>query len=85
MALLLYGAGVGTGGAFLTGGSVGSGLSALTHPADTLAPAAAQQADAGHAGVDAGGAVALLPLPTGITVAGATVTAPVACTQKKRR
>lgn len=76
--LLLHGAGVLAGGALVTCGSVGTGLGALTGPAHTLAPAAAQQAQVGHAGVSASGAVTVLTLPVWVTLAKATVTDTVA-------
>lgn len=75
--LLFDCAGVWTGGALFTGSSVGSRLSALTNPTLTAAAAAAQQADAGHAGVCAGGAVTVFTFPAGVTHAGSTVTLPV--------
>lgn len=72
--LLLDGTGVGTGGTFLTGSSVSSGLSALTDATFTAASAAAQQTDVGHAGVGSGGAVTVFSFPAGVTLAEATVT-----------
>lgn len=75
---LLHGAGVGAGGALVAGGPVGPRLRALAGPAHTLAPAAAQQAHAGHAGVGAPGAVAVVTLPVGGALAEAAVTDAVA-------
>lgn len=74
MGLLFNGAGVRTGGTFLTEGSVGAGLSAATHPALAVPPAAAQHAGVGQAGVFAGGAVAVLAFPASVTLAEPTVT-----------
>lgn len=74
---LFDGAGVGAGGALLAGGSVGSGLGALTHPTLTAPAATAEEPDAGHAGVRARGAVTVLPLPARITLAETTVALPV--------
>ena len=62
---LLHGTRVRACGAFVTGGSVGPGLSALAGPTHTLTTAATQQPKAGHAGVGTSGAVAVLPLPVG--------------------
>lgn len=73
---LLYGAGVGAGGAFLAGGSVGSGLSAVADATLTVAAAAAQQPDAGHACVLACGAVTVLSFPAGVTLTVATAALP---------
>lgn len=73
---LFYSAGIGTGGAFLTGSSVGTRLSAMANPALTVTPAAAQQADAGHAGVCACGAVTVFSFPASITLAEATAALP---------
>lgn len=70
---LLHGAGVRTGGALVTRGPVSPRLCALTDPADTLAPPAAQQTQAGHAGVGASGAVTVFSLPVGRTLAEAAV------------
>lgn len=70
--LLFHGAGVRTGGTFLTGSPVGPWLGALTHPTLAGASSAAQQADAGHAGVRARGAVTVLAFPAGVTLADAT-------------
>lgn len=75
---LLHGAGIRAGGTLVTRGPVGSWLGALTGPAHTLAPPAAQQAQVGHAGVGASGAVAVLALPVGRALAEATVTDAVA-------
>lgn len=71
--LRLNGAGVGAGGALLTRGSVGAWLRAVAHTALAVAASAAQHADAGHARVGACGAVAVLPLPAGVTLAEAAV------------
>lgn len=60
---LLKGAGVGAGGALLAGVPVGAGLDAHAAAALTLATAAAQQPVAGHAGVRARGAVAVVAGP----------------------
>lgn len=75
---LLHGAGVRTGGALVARGSVGTRLGALAGPARTLAPAAAQQAQVGHAGVGASGAVTVVTLPVRRTLAEAAVTDAVA-------
>lgn len=64
---LLKGAGVRAGGALLTGVPIGAGLDAHAAAALTLAPAAAQQPVAGHAGVGARGAVAVEAGPVGVT------------------
>ena len=69
---LLDGAGVGAGGALVTGGPVGPRLGALAFAADTGAAATAQPAHAGLAGVCARGAVAVLPRPVRVTLTGAT-------------
>lgn len=74
--LLFYSAGIGTGGAFLAGSSVGTGLSTLTDPTLAVTPATAQQADAGHAGVYVSGAVAVFSFPASITLAEPTATLP---------
>lgn len=50
---LLHGAGVRAGGTLVAGGPIGPWLCALTGPAHTLAPAAAQQTQVRHAGVGA--------------------------------
>lgn len=70
---LLHGAGIGAGGTLVTRGPVGPRLRALAGPAHALAPPAAQQAHAGHAGVGAPGAVAVLTLPVGGALAEAAV------------
>lgn len=44
----------------------------MAHTALAVAAAAAQHADAGHAGVRARGAVAVLALPAGVTLTEAT-------------
>lgn len=75
---LLHGAGVGAGGALVARGPVGAGLGALAGAAHTLAPSAAQQAQVGHASVGAPGAVAVVALPVGRTLAEATVAGAVA-------
>lgn len=75
---LLHGAGVGAGGTLVAGGAVGPWLCALTGPANTLAPPAAQQTQVGHTGVGAPGAVAVLALPVGGALAEAAVTDTVA-------
>lgn len=75
---LLHGAGVGAGGTLVAGGAVGPRLCALAGPAHTLAPPTAQQTQAGHAGVGAPGAVAVLALPVGGALAEAAVTDAVA-------
>lgn len=77
---LLKGAGVGAGGALLAGVPIGSGLDAHTAAALTLAPAAAQQPVAGHAGVRARGAVAVVASP--VRVAQAVPTAALAMAWK---
>lgn len=64
---LLKGAGIGAGGTLLTGVPVGAGLDADTAAALTLAPPAAQQPVAGHAGVRARGTVAVVAGPVGVT------------------
>lgn len=74
---LLYGAGVGAGGAFLTGGSVGSGLRAVTDATLTVSTAAAQHPNAGHACVLTCGAVTVLSFPAGITLTVTTAALPV--------
>lgn len=71
---LLHGAGVRAGGTFVTSRPIGPWLGALTGPAHALAPPAAQQAQIGHAGVSASGAVAVLTLPVWCTLTEATVT-----------
>lgn len=63
------GAGVRAGGAFLTGGSIGAGLGALTDSTLAVTPAAAQHADAGHAGVYDRAAVTVFTFPAGVTLA----------------
>lgn len=73
LASLLHGAGIGAGGTLVTRGPVGPRLRALAGPAHALAPPAAQQAHAGHAGVGAPGAVAVLALPVGGALAEAAV------------
>lgn len=75
---LLHGTGIRAGGALVARGPVGARLRALAGPAHTLAPPAAQQAHAGHAGVGAPGAVAVLTLPVGGALAEAAVTDAVA-------
>lgn len=70
---LLHGTGIGAGGTLVTRGPVGPRLRALAGPAHALAPPAAQQAHAGHAGVGASGAVAVLALPVGGALAEAAV------------
>lgn len=70
---LLHGTGVGAGGTLVARGPVGPRLRALAGPAHALAPPAAQQAHAGHAGVGAPGAVAVLTLPVGGALAEAAV------------
>lgn len=72
--LLFYGAGIRTGGTFLTVVSVGAGLSALTHSTLTVSPAAAQQADRRHAGVFACGAVTVFSYPASVALAESTAT-----------
>lgn len=71
---LLDAAGIRAGWTPLTSGPVGPWLGALTGPTHTLAPAAAQQAHTGHAGVCPGGTVTVLPHPVRATLAEATVT-----------
>lgn len=71
---LLHGAGVRAGGTLVTRGPISTRLGALAGPAHTLAPAAAQQAQVGHAGVSASRAVAVLALPVWRTLTEATVT-----------
>lgn len=71
---LLHGTGVGAGGTLVARGPVGPRLRALAGPAHALAPPAAQQAHAGHAGVGASGAVAVLTLPVWGALAEAAVT-----------
>lgn len=71
---LLHGAGVRAGGALVTCRPIGTWLGALAGPAHTLAPPAAQQAQVGHTGVSAPGAVAVLTLPVWCTLTEATVT-----------
>lgn len=71
---LLHGAGVRAGGTFVTSRPIGPWLGALTSPAHTLAPPAAQQAQVGHAGVGTSGAVTVLTLPVWCTLTEATVT-----------
>lgn len=66
---LLKGAGVRAGGALLAGVPVGARLDAHAAAALTLAPAAAQQPVAGHAGVCARGAVAVVAGPVRVTQA----------------
>lgn len=75
---LLYSTRIRACGALLTGVSIGAGLSALTNPAHTVTPAAAQQPYAGHAGVCAGGAVTVVSFPASITLAEPTATLPIA-------
>lgn len=75
---LLHSAGVGAGGALVARGPIGPWLRALAGPAHTLAPAAAQQTHAGHAGVGAPGAVAVFTLPVWGALAEAAVTDAVA-------
>lgn len=75
---LLHGTSVGAGGTLIARGPVGPRLRALAGPAHTLTPPAAQQADAGHAGVGAPGAVAVLTLPVRGALAEAAVTHTVA-------
>lgn len=77
--LLLHGAGIRAGGTLVTRGPIGTWLCALTGPAHALAPAAAQQAQVGHAGVSASGAVTVLTLPVWFTLAKTTVTHTVTC------
>ena len=66
---LLKGAGVRAGGTLLTGVPIGARLDADTAAALALAPSAAQQAVAGHAGVRAFGTVAVVAGPVGVTQA----------------
>lgn len=81
---LLHGAGIRTGRALVTCGPVGTGLSALTGPTHTLAPATAQQTQVGHTGVSTSGAVTVLTLPVWCTLAEATVTDTVAWERSKK-
>lgn len=81
---LLHGAGVRAGGTFVTSRPIGPWLGALTGPAHTLAPPAAQQAQVGHAGVSASGAVAVLTLPVWCTLTEATVTDAMTCDTQRR-
>lgn len=60
---LFDGAGVWAGGALLAGVSVGAGLGTLTAAAHAGAMATAHQPIAGHAGVSACGAVAVVSCP----------------------
>lgn len=76
---LLHGAGVGAGGALIAGGAVGPRLGALAAAAHALASAAAQQTQAGHAGVGAGGAVAVLSRPVRVALAETARAAAVTC------
>lgn len=71
---LLHGAGIRAGGALVTCGPVGTRLGAITGPAHTLAPTAAQQTQAGHTGVSTSGAVTVITLPVRCTLAEATIT-----------
>lgn len=75
---LLHGTGIRAGGTLVARGPVGPRLRALAGPAHALAPPAAQQAHAGHAGVGAPGAVAVLTLPVRGALAEAAVTDAVA-------
>lgn len=69
-------AGVGAGGAFLAGWSVGAGLRAVAHATLAGAASATQHADVGHAGVCARGAVTVLALPAGVALTEAAVAFP---------
>ncbi len=80
---LLHGTGIGAGGALVTCGPVRTGLGALTGPAHTLAPPAAQETQVGHTGVSTSGAVTVLTLPVWGTLAEATVTDAMACEGRK--
>lgn len=71
---LLHSAGVRAGGALVACGPIGTWLGALTGPAHTLAPPAAQQTQVGHTGVSTSGAVTVLTLPVWCTLAEATIT-----------
>lgn len=82
---LLHGAGIRAGGTLVTCGTVGAGLGALTGPAHTLASPAAQQAQVGHAGVSASGAVAVFTLPVWCTLTEATVTDAMTCERRKKQ
>lgn len=53
----------------------------MAHAALAVAASAAEQADAGHAHVGACGAVAVVALPAGVTLAEATVALAVICKQ----
>lgn len=66
---LLKGAGIRAGGTLLTGVPVGARLDADAAAAFTLAPPAAQQPIAGHAGVRACRTVAVVAGPVGVTQA----------------
>ena len=76
---LLHRTGIRAGGALVTRGPVSAEVGAITGPAHTLAPTAAQQTQAGHAGVSTSGAVTVLTLPVWSTLAEATVTDAMAC------
>lgn len=82
---LLHGAGVRAGGALVTCGPIGTWLGALTGPAHTLAPSAAQQTQVGHTGVSTSGAVTALTLPVWCTLAEATVTDAMTWERRKYR
>lgn len=82
---LLHGAGVRAGGTLVACGAVCTGLGALARPAHTLAPTAAQQTQAGHAGVSTSGAVAVLALPVWCTLAEATVTDTMAWRERREK
>lgn len=75
--ILFYRAGIGAGGAFLAGRSVGAGLRAMAHATLTAAASATQHANGRHAGVCARGAVTVLTLPAGVALAEAAVALPV--------
>lgn len=77
--LLFDGARVRAGGTLFAGGAIGPRLRALAHATFAAAAAAAQQADAGHASVDARGAVAVVAHPAGVALAEAAAALAVAC------
>lgn len=77
--VLLDSAGIGAGGALVTGAAIGPQLGATAGPAHTLATPAAHQAHVGHAGVYARRAVAVLPLPVHIALTDPTVAGSMTC------
>lgn len=82
---LLHGTGIRAGGTLVTCGPIGTRLCALAGPTHTLAPPAAQKAQAGHTGVSTSGAVTVLTLPVRCTLAEATVTDTMTCERRRDR